>query len=242
MVRMKYKPHTLRPAIAMIELVFALVIIGITLLSAPLILNQSIQSSYTAMQQESIAAASSQISLILTKAWDEQDSNGTFGILQVSNSGDNELNITNRDTAANRAYQVGNPFATAPAALGFDNPQDGTISDDVDDFNGQVSNLVLYTAGEVADIKKNEGEYVDKRVQMTNTVVYGTDAANYANNPLAFNNPFNSAPNSTNIKLINVTLTSQELDIELQKTVSLSAFVCNIGNAARSAAAPVQVP
>jgi len=67
-----YKKVPLRPAIAMIELIFAIVIIGITLLSAPMIISQSVQSINTNLKQEAIAAAASQISLILTYPWDEK--------------------------------------------------------------------------------------------------------------------------------------------------------------------------
>jgi len=239
------KTIELRPAIAMIELIFAIVIIGITLLSAPLILTRSIQSSHTAMQQEAISAAASQIGLILTQAWDEQDSNGSFGILKVSAVGDNELASGIRDSSngtlnMHRAYHPGLPQATAVNLLGFD-PADKNISDDVDDFNTLVQKLTLYTAGETADLKKNEGEYIDKQFQMTNTVRYAQDKTNYANDPVVLNNPFQTATGTTNIKIINVRLRSTEdpnTVEELQKNISLSAFVCNIGNAANSAALP----
>lgn len=228
----------------MIELIFAIVIIGITLLSAPLILTRSIQSSHTAMQQEAISAAASQIGLILTQAWDEQDSNGSFGILRVSVVGDNELAHGTRDSNGTlnmrRAYHPGLPQATAANALGFE-LSDKNISDDVDDFNALVQKLTLYTAGETADLKKNEGEYIDKQFQMTNTVRYANDNKNYANDPIVLNNPFQTAADTTNIKIINVRLRSTENPNtveELQKNISLSAFVCNIGNAANSAALP----
>ena len=60
-----------RKAIAMIELIFAIVIVGIALLSVPNLIYRATESGYTAMQQEAIAAAASDISLILTKRWDE---------------------------------------------------------------------------------------------------------------------------------------------------------------------------
>jgi len=245
MYQKENKNILLRPAIAMIELIFAIVIIGITLLSAPLILTQSIQSSHVAMQQEAISAAASQISLILTRAWDEQDSNGTFGILRVSTiGGDSELAQGSRnsdgDLNMSRSYQPGLPKATAIVALGFD-PVEHNVPDDVDDFNGLVQNLTLYTTGETAELKNNEGEYIDKQFQMTNSVTYANDNTKYNNDPVVFNNPFTIVANMTNIKIINVRLQSTENPNsvqELQKNISLSAFVCNIGNAANAAALP----
>ena len=196
------------------------------------------------MQQEAISAAASQIGLILTQAWDEQDSNGSFGILRVSAVGDNELTFGTRDINGTlnmrRTYHPGLPQATAANSLGFD-PADKNISDDVDDFNTLVQKLTLYTAGETADLKKNEGEYIDKQFEMTNTVRYANDNTNYANNPVVLNNPFQTAADTTNIKIINVRLRSTEDPSkveELQKDISLSAFVCNIGNAANPAALP----
>ena len=58
-------------AVAMIELIFAIVIMAIVLLSAPMLIHQSIKSSFVGMQQEAINTLSSHLSLILTKEWDE---------------------------------------------------------------------------------------------------------------------------------------------------------------------------
>ena len=68
-----------RKAIAMIELIFAIVIMGIALMSAPTLISVSSKSTYTALQQESITAAVSQINMIMTGAWDEMDTNSTIG-------------------------------------------------------------------------------------------------------------------------------------------------------------------
>ena len=61
-------------AIAMIELIFALVIIGIVLMSAPMLIQQSIKSSNVALQQEAIVTASSQTAIVLSMNWDEKNS------------------------------------------------------------------------------------------------------------------------------------------------------------------------
>ncbi len=47
-----------RNGIAMIELIFALLIMGIVLLSSPMLIQQSIKSSFIGIQQESISAIS----------------------------------------------------------------------------------------------------------------------------------------------------------------------------------------
>jgi len=224
----------LRPAIAMIELIFAIVVIGITLLSAPLVLNQSIQSSTVAMQQESIAAAAAQIGLIVTENWDESDSNDTTGynILNVV-GGDAALAFGARDLNLSYSTRQMNdptaPFANATNAANLGREVLNDIrNDDIDDYNNAEYNLTVY-AGESENLSNNKGEYLDAFIVMENNVSYGIDTANYTNDPLAFNNPFNTSPTSTNIKLITVRLTSNAGATEHNKTILLSAFSCNIG-------------
>ena len=233
-----FKPLILRPAVAMIELIFAIVVIGITLLSAPLVLNQSIQSSTVALQQESISAAATQLSLIMTQNWDESDNNLTsdYGIRNVV-GGDSALNNGTRDlnlSFSTRRYAtaLGLTNATLPADLGLE-PQDLNRTDDIDDFttiNGMGTTLRLYpTEGE--NLTNNKGEYIDKTIIMNTIVRYGNDTpiSGYAANKVELNNPFTLAVATTNIKLITVTLTSASNQSEHNKSIVMSAFSCNIG-------------
>ena len=238
-----------RPAIAMIELIFAIVIMGITMLSAPLILNMSIQSSNTAMQQESIAAAASELSLILTHPWDEGDTLDAtgFGILRVSN-GDSDLNATKR-LLYDRRFNFSTPGLTTDASLPstFGNGNDVIRDNDIDDFHGTARTITLYSNSEVSRLSDNEGEYLKNQdgtsglFTIDTTVSYGEDNATYTNGNVQFNNPFKpAAPNtSTNIKLIQVSLTNDTGALEHNQTVSLFAFACNIGDASL---APIPMP
>jgi type II secretory pathway pseudopilin PulG len=225
------KHMVLRPAIAMIELIFAIVVIGITLLSAPLIIGQSVQSINTSLQQESIAAAGSQISLILSYAWDENDTTDIAGngILRVvSPPSDPVFSFGIRDVNYTRAYNAaGTGFENASAVLGAENND----MDDIDDFNGLTQELALYSS-ESVNISNNEGEYLDQKIQMKNQVFYGTDVFNptVAQLRVRFNNPFRSIITPSNIKLVSVTLTTQSPGAEQSKMISLSAFACNIGS------------
>ena len=83
----------MRAAIALIELIFAIVIIGITLLSVPNLLSLSKSSSQNAITQESISSAASHLAMIMSQYWDEADSDINYDspILYVDN-GDSELN------------------------------------------------------------------------------------------------------------------------------------------------------
>ena len=241
----------LRPAIAMIELIFALVIMGIALLSAPLILDMSIKSANTAIQQESVAAASSKISLILTKAWDEQTATPpNIGILDPVTE-DTQLQPTNRMTRTTRpAFSMRDYIYTPTGAtvaptpqnqFGSGNPVDTANRNDIDDFHGEVTQLTLYRGDETSDLSSNEGEYIHGQgFDLNTTVLYGKDdTPAYTASDIDFNNPFTllAAPaTSSNIKLITIRLTPNATNLtstqeEFQnERVTLSAFSCNIGN------------
>jgi type II secretory pathway pseudopilin PulG len=235
-----------RRAIAMIELIFAITIMGIVLLSAPLLVNRSVASTYTALQQESIAAAATQISMIMTAAWDHNDTNATIGqpILRTVSgaaavtpliencSGNTTMGVS---SASGRyckdVYATNSNFYTA-SAIALD-----SNFHDIDDFNGQTASVTLYNAEAYATYL---GDYVDQNITITSAVVYGDDvprnaggapsAGGYDRN-INFSNPFrNSSATSTNIKLISVNLTSNNPVSELSdKSITLSAFMCNIG-------------
>ena len=63
----------MRKAIAMIELIFAIVIMGIILMSAPMLISNASQSGYVAMQQEGINEAATQVNMIMGHYWDENN-------------------------------------------------------------------------------------------------------------------------------------------------------------------------
>jgi hypothetical protein len=69
---------TLRPAIAMVELIFAIVIMGIVLMSAPMLISTASKSGYVAIQQEAINEAASQVNMIMGYHWDENNTNGSW--------------------------------------------------------------------------------------------------------------------------------------------------------------------
>lgn len=227
-----YNIQTFRPAIAMIELIFALVIMGITLMSAPMLISQATRSSFVAFQQESIAITASHANALLTYAWDERNTESkvsyVYTILKVSNNADNELNATSRVTPGSRVFQASDPNATAtPAlALGLDNPE---VEDDVDDFIDSNQTLLL-TASPSGGI--DEGDYIDQNISLATDVQYMDDNASYgaATGVVVFNTPKTLQNFTTNIKYLSVTLTSNSLSSDLNSTqIQLNAFMCNIG-------------
>lgn len=222
----------LRPAIAMIELIFALVIMGIVLMSAPQLISTAAKSGYVTIQQESINEAAAQVNMVLGYYWDEAAADESFlpPVLHVG-AGNSDLNesgtsglrkgtprLSQRSFIRDDSQELN---ATAIASLG----SDSTDRDDVDDFSGDT-NLTL-VAGSSAD-------YIETDTININTAVsYITDGGSYApnsSNEITFSPNFSSSPgDTTNIKRITVTLTSTADIDELEKNIVLNAFSCNIG-------------
>lgn len=213
-----------RPAMAMLELIFALVIIGITLMSAPLIVSQSIQGGNVALQQEGIAATAAQISLIQTYYWDENGKDALIGRPEANTPFDTIgfQRVLASDLNKSRRLGIDLPddshdlpaTATSPARNNV------IIPDDIDDFDGNISRIKLYVGGEKTDITQNEGEYLDTAVVLSSTINYSQTE-----------NPFTLIAAPSDIKHIQVSLTNDDTSqtAELNKTIILRAFSCNIG-------------
>ncbi len=244
---MPYGLTTHRKAIAMIELIFAITIMGIALLSAPMLIDRSTKSSFVALQQESIAAAATQINMIMTAEWDHADTNSTNGtpVLQTGSSAitncttDKPVGVTGtygrycRDLATNSLFLS----ATPPGGFGTD-PGDTTVYNDVDDYDGQTYTVSVYNSENYATF---QGDYLDRNITVTSNIYYGDDlprktdgtpsSGGYDTN-ITFANPFRNivTANSTNIKLIQVRLSSSNAASEINdKSIILTAFMCNIG-------------
>ena len=221
--------QNLRAASAMIELIFALVVMGIVMMSAPQLISTALQSTSVGLQQESINEAASRLNMILTYPWDQNDTNDSCipPVLYVSN-GDTELNEVgttarrigvDRNSSSHTFICNGKEFNASVIKV------DG--SNDIDDFIGTT------TTGLTTNASGSGGtDYIEKdTVQMTTTVTYINDDANYT--PTSSTRTFNYVPTAgvptTNIKEITVTLTSTSTTSELNKTIVLKAFSCNIG-------------
>ena len=225
----------MRPAIALIELIFAIVIMGIVMLSAPMLLSTANQSGYTAIQQEGINEAATQMTIMMDYPWDENDTNGSHApLLNVSN-GDSELDgtLTSPKRRAgtpgltNRLYKSYDGSEFNASTIGFDGVETIATIDDIDDFNGTAVNLT--------EILASAKDYIEKggNINIARTVEYMTDSATNYNTggggTLSYTPDFNTTAGTTNIKRLQVTLTSSSGVDELSKTIILHAFSCNIG-------------
>ncbi len=225
---------THRPAIAMIELIFAIVIMGIVLMSAPMLISTATKSGYVAIQQEGINEAASRVNMIISDySWDEQntDDNASYTIMQTSNV---NVDLDEFSSVIFPGFRRGTPKesyrnfrldssrldATAQGSLGDDSGD----SDDIDDFIGDT-NLTLEGTGTGAN-------YVETTtINIATVVKYNQDAVTggtYQANNIIYN-PFNTTSGTAHIKEITTTLTSTSGVDELNKTIILRAFSCNIG-------------
>ncbi len=214
-------------AIAMIELIFALVIMGIVLISTPLLIQQSIKSSNVALQQEAIVTAASQAAIILSMHWDEKNANiatGESPILDANRTAFPFPPAGLNSGVFGRNTTDGNETLTPSTTLGADsNETSYTHFDDVDDYHNSSFGLMLFNQERTtADI----GEYVDTKVKISTTVKYTKESSVLEE---ISTGPF------SNIKAIQIRLTSN-LDkndtnyiAELSKEITFQAFSCNIG-------------
>ncbi len=224
------KNNTSRPAIAMIELIFAIVIIGIVLMSAPMLIQQAAKSGYVAIQQEAINEAAAQVSMIMGYHWDENnvDANTSNTILRTDSNVPG-LNESNRTVNGNivEGYRVGTPMESlrnfkAPGNTRLSTSLSVDGEDDIDDFAGDTS-LALDGTDEAGNVETTT-------ININTAISYSTDTVGGYNQSSIIYNPFTASGGATtNIKSIIITLTSTSGIDELEKTIELRAFSCNIG-------------
>jgi len=240
---MRQKTTAMRPAIAMIELIFAIVVMGIVMLSVPQLLSTASQSGIVAIQQEAINEASTQANIIMGHYWDENNITGHDTPVLYTTHGDGDLNNTSGDTVS--PHRIGTPSNSARLFIGASGKSynatlplgsEGGDRDDIDDFNGTSYHLKNFETSTHDYIEKTTINIGSQVSYISDTVADGTykDPGNPgADNDLTFDLNTSAMPagQSTNIKHITVTLTSSSTAQELnQKQIVLHAFSCNIGS------------
>ena len=229
----------MKKGIALLELIFSMVIIAITLMSVPNLIRSTSKASKEVITQESVSNAASYTAMIMSTFWDENCTDPKYNnpILYVQKEDPNlkELNVS----GILLGHRVGSPITTsrrfknslagkrltASKLLGAE-ASDGE-PDDIDDYNGRSVMLMKQQPTSI-----DSGDYKDVNVQLSTTVSYINDSADsgYDKQIVLFNNPFNPTKietQSTNIKLITLRLTSPN---DTNKQIVLRAFSCNIGS------------
>ncbi len=207
----------MKKAFSLIEVVFAIVIVAISLMSVPMLLKQSSKANENSIIQESILAASTQMGNILSYAWDgaSYDANNTIlRVLDVT-AGDNELarDMFSLDKNYRKDCVIGDKrrrfFDTATYTKVY--PKGGGISQ----FNGTSTTIT----------GKGAYDYKDSSISMNSKVFYISDSADYSKKNITFTVSTIPVANSTNIKMIELNTTSPLLG----KSFILRTYSCNIG-------------
>jgi hypothetical protein len=224
----------------MIELIFSIVVIGITLMSAPLLMQQASSSGYVTMQQEGISEAASRVNIITGNHWDEENTyEGILDTILQTDSKSSDLNESLGADGNGSGRRLGTPkesyrsyvdptntrySATQPSDFGLDDGLDDNGEDDIDDFGS--TGLILV---DLADVDYGE----TTTVSIATEVAYINDlpaSGGYNGKTLKFDPDFNETLTRTsNIKRIKITLISTSNIAELNKTIVFNAFSCNIG-------------
>jgi len=211
---------TMRKAVSMIELVFAIVIIGISIMTVPAMLTQSSSAVLVSTQQEAILAGTTKMGNILSYAWDinQTDSvrNGGYAKVIRASGGDPKLDI-NEITLRRVGHFPGDKRRRAYSDV---NSTDASIAEGRTHIDGFIGDDTLVLTGGV-------GDYL--RGYNTNVKVYFvSDSANYGDDYVIFN--LNDTDvgdtNLTNIKFIDMIVTDRSGD-DVQ--IRLFSFSCNIG-------------
>jgi len=211
---------------SMIELVFAIVIIGIAVMSLPLILTQVQNSNSFALRQEVILSIKTKLSYILAYQWDQNTYDATADIervLTIPASADTATDF-NTSTTRRKGHVLADGRRRLWDDLNTSTPKAnfGTagLPSDIDDFNGKDENKTITALDDfIFDLNLSTSvNYIKDTLQ----------AGNYATSnaiTFTFNPENNTTNNSTNIKMIKVSATANGIE----NPISMYAFSSNIG-------------
>jgi len=201
-------------AFSLLELVVAIVIIGIVSTTFPVLLENIVKSSKTTSTEEIFYQEFSLLLLINSAYFDEnntvgdnyyKDLNATNGdsALLLNNYPKNSAGSVNRigkHQINNNQFRSGADENNSVSAIGPDiDENDSTKYDDIDDYNGFSEN-----------VNSNYGE-----ITLHVNVKYIGDNANYSDNDINFTLNPDNASNNTNIKLITITTQVEDFNITL---------------------------
>lgn len=220
----------MRRGASMLELVVAIVVMGIAVMALPLMLSQTKSNNEFAMQQEAILAARTKLGDVLTYAWDEANVllTGATLVLDTNDTGsDDELNKINGSRRIGhipsdkrrKGYDIQTP-STASGTLGAD-AGEAQLSDydDIDDFH--TTSQQLFNSGE-ATIAGQDYKFAD--MNLTTRVIYVDDSATYINddvNDFVFTTA--NANRRSNLKMVEITVSGSQTNFVLR------SYSANIG-------------
>jgi Tfp pilus assembly protein PilV len=185
-----------KSSFTLIELIIAMVVVGITVVSIPMLLSTVSQNVATSMKSNSFFNAYSTLSLIESMDWDENNTkdDNYYKVLTADN-GDSELNCTRKGVKQldNESGAVCASDDNKTSNIGVDDDEDSSDSstfDDVDDFDGYENDDLAYYNIKVG-------------------VKYIKDDTDYSAKNIFYNDTLTPS-NHTNIKEIEINLTDKK--------------------------------
>ena len=218
----------MRKAASMIELVIAIVVMGIAMMTLPLMLTTTQSNNAFAMQQEGILAARTKLGDILTYRWDKNsEQNGSIKVLDTNSSyfrrkdtnsirriGHAKGNLRRKFFNINNANRYASPIPNNPNDMNFSA---------IEDFNNHDFNITSFTINGKDANKSQDYRFIDTHLHIN--VKYINDNNN---TPFDFNTT--GLNHTTNIKMIEVnTTTTDATSPDKNISFTLRAFSCNIG-------------
>jgi type II secretory pathway pseudopilin PulG len=171
---------------SLIELVVAIVIIGIVVTAIPAVLTTSGKTAEINLKEKSFFNAYSLVTLLQSQYWDENNTKGDnyYKVLTADN-GDSEL-MCERTGVIEVNNSSGAVCATddnKTSALGVDSdedPNDESTFDDIDDFNNYSTEINDFNISVRVKYWDDSGDYTGKRIYLTekDTPVSGTNLKN----------------------------------------------------------------
>ena len=223
-----------RPAIAMIELIIAIVIMAIALMSVPIMQQQSSKAQIFSLTQEAVMAAALKLRHILSYTFDESNANA---LADSQNANEYVLDVTtNLDPNSANYNRVGNGylraghydyikrrrFDTITSAYANATPVNAHIietpEDDISDFRDKTLAQILQksSGGENSYFLSYDVTSDVAYLEYTNGVEFNIDPSSEIANNL-----------TSNIKFITVRVADTQ---NIAGTITMSAFACNIGS------------
>lgn len=224
----------MRKGIGLIELVLAIVVIAISVMSVPMMLQQGNRNDTYSMMQEAILAARTKMGNILSYQWDDnaREGNNTNGRLRALDvlGGDKALDRNDTYYPERRIGHVyGDLRRKMMAAVTYPKNSVDANFTDINDFDAQESNISWQGSATASD----RFDYLDKELKLETHLYYVRDTLpvgyDYNDTKLLFVlDPSTKFPitdtNSTNIKMVELNVTSKAYPAFIFRS-----FSCNLG-------------
>lgn len=228
-----------RYAFTLIELIFAIVIMSIVVLSIPIIMRTNSDALEANIVQEAIFATSAKMMQVLSYPWDEHsiDSNnpgaptkivsipGGSVIYNRYKNGDGDINDTNG------SFRVGAILENGHRRFHDYNASDANVTTPLTDNGHTALNNISTSASVLLVNATPSAQGYKNKYEMDVNVSYIPDTPD-ANNVFVFKNTGTNTP--TNMKLISVTIRNATTGDILVKLYSYSANIGEVNFAKRT--------